>query len=893
MVENENQGLEEAEEQSAPSSSYEALAGIGNEEFKREPWYLSLGRGILNVVLKCLIWVLSFLIDVVLGLCKIVAFVFKAIAGIFVGAYYLVRKFVRIWRDVDWSYRLGFIVQGAGNLRAKQWLDGFVFLGVEIIFVLYMALFGGGFIADLINLSEEPEIIVRPGGGTMAMPGNNQLVLLLGVLTIIICVAYALLFITGIRAMYDTHQIVHQSEYSKARADAAYVIDHYNEFSKEVDGHRKYLADMGRKEVFDLMQLKYGYSRRSAAYISYVYWKKVKKTEPNALENLSFNLRKRFYEFYKDKAVWMRARTWCSPLERFLFPKEPELVIKGGIAYLAEKQKQENTVFHHKFDKYNDYHSFLRDEKTLIRVFDQGEKLYDALFARDPVSQSNGIKPLPFGSKLRYGMTVTRVVGAFEIPLDMAKKVTKVALRSLSAALKTGSAEEEAREAVLADFEKIRGVHEARVEDFVEKYGETPIRQSEAMAKAYRSYLELRRFYDEGDRVFTSALVDAYGLSPENAKRVYRDYKFTIAGTKDDEMESIKSLETRAGFYDSYTESIKKTPHHGKPTGSLKRVKEFADEKFAISVMTIPTLGAIIVTILPLICSIIVGFTNWDAEHTANLFTWDLSGFSQVFNVFGSTSGASSYGGTFVRLLGWTIVWAIFATFTNYIAGILLALLINRKTIKGKAIYRTMFVLSIAIPQFITLLAMNLLLSSEGPVNSFLMTTFGFNVKFFTDTANMALIPKIMCIIVNMWIGVPYTMLSVSGILMNIPEDLYESARIDGAGPFRQLVSITMPYVVFVTGPSLITTFVGNINNFNVIFFLVGTRGPNKGMAPLVSTAADTDLLVNWLYNLCTGVEKNYNIASVIGLAIFAVCAFLSLVVYNRMGSVKNEEAFQ
>ena len=77
-------------------------------------------------------------------------------------------------------------------------------------------------------------------------------------------------------------------------------------------------------------------------------------------------------------------------------------------------------------------------------------------------------------------------------------------------------------------------------------------------------------------------------------------------------------------------------------------------------------------------------------------------------------------------------------------------------------------------------------------------------------------------IIVDLWIGIPYTMLIVSGILMNIPEDLYEAARIDGASPFVMFTKITMPYVLFVTTPYLITQLVGNINNFNVIYFLTG-----------------------------------------------------------------------
>ena len=91
-------------------------------------------------------------------------------------------------------------------------------------------------------------------------------------------------------------------------------------------------------------------------------------------------------------------------------------------------------------------------------------------------------------------------------------------------------------------------------------------------------------------------------------------------------------------------------------------------------------------------------------------------------------------------------------------------------------------------------------------------------VRFLTDPW----LAKITVVVVNMWIGIPYTILITSGILMNIPEELYESAKIDGAGPVTTFFKITMPYMLFVTTPYLITQFVGNINNFNVIYFLTG-----------------------------------------------------------------------
>ena len=125
---------------------------------------------------------------------------------------------------------------------------------------------------------------------------------------------------------------------------------------------------------------------------------------------------------------------------------------------------------------------------------------------------------------------------------------------------------------------------------------------------------------------------------------------------------------------------------------------------------------------------------------------------------------------------------------------------------------------------------------------------------------------------------------------MNIPQDLYESARIDGASPLKAYMKITLPYMLHVTTPYLITQFIGNLNNFNVIYLL--SRGdPPLDMGGAPTGAGKTDLLITWLYDL-TLTENNYAIASVIGIFTFVIVAVLSLILYNRSKSVKNEEEF-
>ncbi len=309
------------------------------------------------------------------------------------------------------------------------------------------------------------------------------------------------------------------------------------------------------------------------------------------------------------------------------------------------------------------------------------------------------------------------------------------------------------------------------------------------------------------------------------------------------------------------------------------------DKNFDKTLLALPVVGIFVFTVLPILFMICVAFTNYDATHQApaKLFTWvGFDNFKKLFS-FASTG----FGGTFLQVLGWTLAWSLFATFIDYFLGIAVAMLINRKGIKFKKVWRTILVMTIAVPQFVSLLYVAKLFSSSGLINGWLMKLgiIETAIPFWTNP----FLAKIMIIVINIWIGIPYLMLIATGLLMNIPEDLYESARIDGASPWQMFKSITLPYMLFVTGPFLLTQFIGNLNNFNVIYLLTG-GAPKSGS--MVGGAGKTDLLVTWLYKMTIN-DTDYKMAAVIGIMIFIVTAVIALVVYQMLPSVKDEEGFQ
>ncbi|MDR2572508.1 MAG: sugar ABC transporter permease [Oscillospiraceae bacterium] len=339
-----------------------------------------------------------------------------------------------------------------------------------------------------------------------------------------------------------------------------------------------------------------------------------------------------------------------------------------------------------------------------------------------------------------------------------------------------------------------------------------------------------------------------------------------------------------------------------RPPTFIEDVKSVRDERFHITLLTLPCIGIVLFTIVPLIVMIAVAFTNYDQQHMvpANLFTW--VGIDNFRALFGGNAVSSAFGYAFGIVLSWTLIWAVTATFTNFFLGIGLASFINNKGTYFKRVWRTMFVITMAVPQFVTLLLIRNFFATTGIANTIAsdlgITQFLSNIGLIP--AHLSNIPfltnmnwaRTMIVLINIWIGVPWTMLIATGVLMNIPKELYESARIDGASPFKQFTKITMPFMLFVTAPFLVTQVVHNINNFNVIFLLTNDIYSTLDQRLANANAQEVDLLITWLYRL-TQDQYDYKMASVIGIMVFVVCALFTLVAFNLVINRNKEDKFQ
>jgi maltose/maltodextrin transport system permease protein len=232
---------------------------------------------------------------------------------------------------------------------------------------------------------------------------------------------------------------------------------------------------------------------------------------------------------------------------------------------------------------------------------------------------------------------------------------------------------------------------------------------------------------------------------------------------------------------------------------------------------------------------------------------------------------------SFLKVLIWTFFWAGLSVTGTFFLGISLALIMNDKNLKMKALYRNLFILPYSIPFFISVLIFKGLLNKDfGQINS-LLSIVNLGPIPWLEHAWWA---KLSALMVNLWLGFPYMFLVTTGILQSIPHSLYEAAHLEGVSRAKIFRHITLPLVMSAIAPLLIGSFAFNMNNFVGIYLLTGGGPPMPGS---LTPVGETDILISYTYRLAFegGQGQDFALASTIALFIFVIVATLTAINYR------------
>ena len=298
------------------------------------------------------------------------------------------------------------------------------------------------------------------------------------------------------------------------------------------------------------------------------------------------------------------------------------------------------------------------------------------------------------------------------------------------------------------------------------------------------------------------------------------------------------------------------------------------EDGFPYLVLSPAAIITVFIVCIPVVTTILLAFTGMGPDTQAKFGWEELKNYKMIF------LGEGMIGAIFWRILGWTIVWTIGATTLAIALGFILAIVLNNDRIKGKVLFRSIYLLPWAVPAFISILFFSILFADGGTVVNSLREIFGANFSIKNDP----FVIRVVLICIQAWLGSAYIFLLSTGVLQSINAELYEAADIDGATSFKKLTKITVPLVLFQTAPLLVGQYTFNFNNFSIIalFNDGGPFNPTK----YGNLAGSSDLLISYIFKL-TMNSQYQAIGATITVIISVVLIIIAYIGYRNTDAFK------
>ncbi|MBQ3090850.1 MAG: sugar ABC transporter permease [Oscillospiraceae bacterium] len=257
---------------------------------------------------------------------------------------------------------------------------------------------------------------------------------------------------------------------------------------------------------------------------------------------------------------------------------------------------------------------------------------------------------------------------------------------------------------------------------------------------------------------------------------------------------------------------------------------------------------------IPLVQCFLYSLTDWKSINLEKNFV----GLLNYVRVFQDS--------VFLKAAKNTLIVTFFVSFLQNAFSLFLATILNQKFFRGREIARSIIFIPTLIATMVLGSMWRLLLSPvRGPFAMLLkaleVTNRGdFNVLAKESTALYAII------FIMVWQYVGYNMLIYTAGLNSVPEELYESAKIDGAGPIAMFFRVTLPLIMPSITTNMFLNVIGCLKCFEYVY-IVTSGGPNHA----------TETLATYMYNTAFG-QGQYGYGSAISCVLFVVVAIVGIV---------------
>lgn len=264
-----------------------------------------------------------------------------------------------------------------------------------------------------------------------------------------------------------------------------------------------------------------------------------------------------------------------------------------------------------------------------------------------------------------------------------------------------------------------------------------------------------------------------------------------------------------------------------------------------------------IIVLFPILYTGYISFTNM------NLYHWQDYTFIGMDNYIRALGKVDS---GFLSALATTLLW----TFVNMVLDVAiayaLAVGLNTEGLKARRIYKTLLVFPWAMPAYVSILVWRVgMFNTEFGLLNKVVTALGLDKVDFLSRNIPAFLS---CMVLNLWMSLPYMIVMIDGGLQSIDRSMYESAILDGANAWQKNCYITIPSLKKIMAPIVIMTTFTMFKQFDILYLLTMQKGSVSGSTlQTIITYAHQNAFVS----------NNYGLSSAVSMVIFVIIILFSL----------------
>lgn len=265
----------------------------------------------------------------------------------------------------------------------------------------------------------------------------------------------------------------------------------------------------------------------------------------------------------------------------------------------------------------------------------------------------------------------------------------------------------------------------------------------------------------------------------------------------------------------------------------------------------------LIVLVFPILYTGYISLTNMNLYHWSDYRFIGLGNYTRALFKFDSG---------FLSALGTTLLWTAVNMVLQIGIGFFIALGLNAPELGPRRIYKTALMLPWAMPAYISILLWRVGIFNTGfGVLNKLLGLLGFGKVDFLGSNAIAFCS---CLALNLWMALPFMISTIDGALQSVDRNLYESAKLDGAGFWTSVRSITIPAIWPIVAPAAVMTTFITFKQFDIIYLLTQQRG--------YMTGASLNTVITYAHQNAFA-SNNYGLSSAVSMLLFVIIILFSL----------------